>query len=83
MSVLVSGVLSPLILVFEEELLFLCSHKTLVGSKSDLAFKLYESICHRNKPQKFGFHDGETIHPYFFLCQVPVFQAGIDVSYQC
>lgn len=66
-----------------KKLLFLCSYKILAGSKNDLVFKLYESICHRNEPQKFGFHDAETIRPYFSLCQVPAFHAGMDVPYQC
>lgn len=72
-----------LVLGFEEELLFLCSYNILAGSKNDLVFKICGSICHRNKPQKFGFHDAETIRPYFSLYQVPAFHAGMDVSYQC
>lgn len=62
---------------------FFAHIKFWLNQKNDLVFKLHESICQRNEPQKFGFHDAETIRTYFSLCQVPAFHAGVDVPYQC
>lgn len=70
-------IFSPLFLVFEEELFFLWSYKILGVSKNDLFFKLAAvERCLRNLDSIM-----QKQCPYFALCQVPAFHAGVNVLY--